>query len=54
MVGDSKNDILAAKNAGIKSIAITHGYNQGENIKELNPDFVINSLIEIKDILNGL
>ncbi len=54
MVGDSKNDILATKNAGIKSVAITHGYNQGENIKEYEPDFIINSLIEIKDILNEL
>ena len=54
MIGDSKNDILAAKNADIKSVLVTHGYNQGENIKELNPDFIINSLMEIKDILNGM
>ena len=54
MIGDSKNDILAAKNAKIKSIAITHGYNQGENIKDFNPDFIVSSLKEIKDIINEM
>ena len=51
MIGDSENDILAAKNANIKSIAVTYGYSQGVDIKELKPDFIVNSLKEIKDIL---
>jgi len=54
MIGDSKNDILAAKNANIKSIAITHGYNQGVDIKEFEPDFIVNSLKKIKDILDEM
>ncbi len=54
MIGDSKNDILAAKNAGIKSIALTHGYNQGVDINEFKPDFIVHSLKEIKDIINEL
>ena len=54
MIGDSKNDILAAKNAKIKSIAVTHGYNQGENIKDYEPDFIVNSLKEIKDIIDAM
>jgi len=54
MIGDSKNDILAAKNANIKSIAVTHGYNQGVDIKEFEPDFTVNSLKEIKDILDEM
>ena len=52
MVGDSKNDILAAKAAGIKSAAITHGYSQGVDIKSLGADFVINDLYQLKAI-NG-
>ncbi len=52
MVGDSKNDILAAKAAGIKSVAITHGYSQGVDIKSLGADFVINELSQLKAI-NG-
>ena len=54
MIGDSKNDILAAKNANIKSIAVTHGYNQGVDIKDYDPDFIVNSLKEIKDIINAM
>ncbi|GAM72253.1 phosphoglycolate phosphatase [Vibrio sp. JCM 19236] len=30
LVGDSKNDVLAAKNAGIGSVALPYGYNHGE------------------------
>ena len=54
MIGDSKNDILAAKNANIKSIAVTHGYNQGVDIKDFEPDFIVNSLKEIKDIIDAM
>ena len=54
MIGDSKNDILAAKNANIKSVALTHGYSQGENIKSFNPDFTAYSLKEIKEIINAM
>ena len=32
MIGDSKNDILAAKAANIQSIALSYGYNYGEDI----------------------
>lgn len=40
MVGDSKNDILAAKNAGFASIGLTYGYNYGEPISDSAPEFV--------------
>ncbi|WP_394224162.1 phosphoglycolate phosphatase [Alteromonas gracilis] len=47
MVGDSKNDILAAKAANMQSIGLTYGYNYGENIATYNPDWVLNSFSEI-------
>jgi phosphoglycolate phosphatase len=53
MVGDSKNDILAAKNAGIKSIAITYGYNHGEDIKKYEPDFIFDKFSDILKVING-
>lgn len=40
MVGDSKNDILAGKNAGITTLALTYGYNYGEPIIQSHPDGV--------------
>lgn len=51
MVGDSKNDILAAQNAGCPSFALTYGYNHGEPIADSNPDYVADKLAEILDIL---
>ncbi|WP_394205577.1 phosphoglycolate phosphatase [Shewanella waksmanii] len=40
MVGDSKNDIFAAKSAGIAVIGLTYGYNYGEDISLSGPDAV--------------
>lgn len=51
MVGDSKNDILAAKNAGCASFGLTYGYNHGEPISESNPDFVADQLAELLEIV---
>ncbi|EFP97093.1 phosphoglycolate phosphatase [Vibrio caribbeanicus] len=47
MVGDSKNDILAAKNAGCLSFGLTYGYNHGEPISLSNPDFVADNISEL-------
>lgn len=51
MVGDSKNDILAGQNALVKTIALTYGYNYGEPVANLNPDFIINQFNELLDLL---
>ena len=53
MVGDSKNDILSANRAGMDSIAVTYGYNYGENIEVYNPTFVVGDLFEIVEILKA-
>ena len=50
MVGDSSNDILAAKRANIDSIALTYGYNQGVNLKELNPTIICSDFSELKEL----
>ena len=47
MVGDSKNDILAAKAANIKSIGLTYGYNYGESIATYQPDWVLDNFSDI-------
>jgi len=51
MVGDSKNDILAGQNAGLKSIALTYGYNYGEPVSLLNPDYIIDQFDELLVLL---
>ena len=51
MVGDSRNDILAGQNASVKTIALTYGYNFGEPIAEMNPDYLINHFDELLTLL---
>ncbi|WP_397451089.1 phosphoglycolate phosphatase [Pseudomonas sp. NA-150] len=43
-VGDSRNDVLAAKAAGVASVALTYGYNHGRPIAEESPSLVIDDL----------
>ncbi|MGI2261062.1 phosphoglycolate phosphatase [Shewanella sp. GXUN23E] len=47
MIGDSRNDILAAKAAGAASIGLTYGYNYGEDIELCGPDAVCDHFLEI-------
>ena len=52
MIGDSKNDILAAKAARIQSIALTYGYNYGEDISKYQPEVVLDNFADLLQILN--
>ncbi len=47
MIGDSRNDIQAAKNAGMRSAALTYGYNHGADIADSAPDWVIDNLLQL-------
>ncbi|CAM4149089.1 phosphoglycolate phosphatase [Vibrio neonatus] len=51
MIGDSKNDILAAKNAGVTSVALPYGYNHGEPIESSQPDYLIDDLSQLVELL---
>ena len=51
MIGDSKNDILAANKANMDSIALTYGYNYDEDISIYNPTVVIDNFSQINEIL---
>ena len=50
-VGDSRNDIQAAKAAGCPSVGLTYGYNYGEGIDLSQPDVIYDS---INDLLPAL
>jgi len=47
MVGDSKNDILAANACGMQSVGVTYGYNYGECISVYKPDIIIDNFAEL-------
>ncbi len=53
MVGDSKNDIFAAKSAGVASIGLTYGYNYGEDIGLCGPDAVFDHFSDILTWVNA-
>lgn len=43
-VGDSRNDIQAARAAGVKVVAVSYGYNHGRPVALENPDLLVDSL----------
>lgn len=47
MIGDSRNDIVAARACGVKSLAVTYGYNHGVPIESCQPDYLVDSLLEL-------
>ena len=51
MIGDSKNDILAANACAMHSIGVTYGYNYGEDIGVHNPTVILD---DFKDLLEYL
>lgn len=51
MVGDSKNDILAAKAAGVSVIGMTYGYNYGEPISQSQPCYVFDDFKQVGQLL---
>lgn len=51
MVGDSVNDVQAARAAGMPVIGVRYGYNHGEDITLARPDYVLDSLAELKRLL---
>jgi phosphoglycolate phosphatase len=47
MVGDSRNDVEAARAAHMKVVALSYGYNHGEPIADSNPDWLVDSLASL-------
>ena len=51
MIGDSVSDVNAARAAGFQIVCMSYGYNHGVDIREANPNAVIDSLTEILPLL---
>lgn len=51
MVGDSVSDVRAARAAGFAIVCMSYGYNHGQDIRKAYPDAVIDSLLELPDLL---
>ena len=51
MLGDSISDVKAARAAGFQIICMSYGYNHGEDIRDYDPDAVIDSMSELQGLL---
>lgn len=54
MVGDAEIDINCGKNAGAFSCGVTYGYRTKELLESENPDFMINEIGELLNIVSDL
>ena len=50
MIGDSSNDVEAARRAGIDCIVVSYGYNHGEPIANCQPQQIVDNLTELLNI----
>lgn len=51
VVGDSRNDVQAARAAGMAVAAVSYGYNHGEDIRDSHPDAVMATLAELPRLI---
>jgi phosphoglycolate phosphatase len=51
MIGDSVSDVKAARAAGFQIVCMSYGYNHGADIRDFHPDAVIDSMVEIRNLL---
>jgi phosphoglycolate phosphatase len=46
LIGDSLNDVQAARAAGCQVFVVPYGYNRGRPVEELDADALVPSLID--------
>jgi len=52
MVGDSANDVMAARAAGMAVVCVRHGYNAGQPVEALPVDALIGTLDELPGLVD--
>ena len=50
MMGDSVSDVKAARAAGVQIACVPYGYNHGEDIRDAQPDAVIENLAAVDEL----
>jgi len=51
IIGDSENDLLAGRAAGLATCAVLSGYRPAETLLALQPDFAVQTLSELKNLI---
>ncbi len=53
MIGDTELDILAGKNAGVKTVAVSWGNRDAEYLKKYAPHHIVSTPAELKNLLEN-
>ncbi len=51
MIGDTEMDVMCGQNANARTCAVTYGYREEEYLRNLKPDFVIDNLNILPEII---
>ncbi|MBI2166714.1 MAG: HAD-IA family hydrolase [Candidatus Omnitrophica bacterium] len=47
LIGDSQTDVETARNAGVKTVAVTYGFGKRSELESAQPDILLNDLEEL-------
>jgi len=53
MIGDTAYDMLGAKESNISAIAVEYGFGTREILQNCNPDYQVDSVDELAELLLG-
>jgi phosphoglycolate phosphatase len=53
LIGDSVNDALAARAAGCPVVCVSYGYNEGADVRDLDCDAIVDSLLAAANLLQS-
>ncbi len=53
MIGDTHFDLIGAKENDISSVAVSYGFGTSDSLNACNPDFLVESVEELAEILNS-
>lgn len=54
LIGDSANDVLAARAAGCQVLCVSYGYNEGGDVHDLDSDAIVGSLSQAANLLQSI
>lgn len=54
MIGDSLNDAQAARSAGCPIFCVTYGYNEGHDVRTLDVDAIVASLVDAAGLIRRI
>lgn len=53
-VGDTEVDLLTAKNANIKSVAVTWGFRNKKELLKHNPNYIIDTPLDLLEVIDAI